>query len=571
MSKKNLNKAETKRKNKEARKKEKQKKLIIGIVAAAAAIAVLTVGIIFVKPYVQTKIDEFKQSTINPSMPPVKEAEKVEYEVVDKPVGMENSNFTYVDYKGAKMPKELADILNQAEVDNAEACKKNGIAFVMGEHQISTPRFEIYYYEESVFTIAKLINQVQQNGGQNNTGYDFNKAPADQSYGGKGYDTWADKFTDDALNSLMFDIVNFERALASGTQLTEAQFRDIILGYESIPVYAEEDGITPNEYIANICGEGATYEMYAAMIIMKEYANTFDAEELDRVAAKVSDADLKKENDKNPDAYKLVSVTLYPIEGEYSEKEVAAIDTKQEIVNYAAKRATSQNYDATAETNYAWVSYKGLADTFGEDVAEWVFDGKRKVGEVGLVQGAVFPCLICMNELPFNSVSKEVIVFSSLFDDGELTEEKIKTAQKEVEDFQKSWQNGEYGSADEAGLDYVINTLGYGERANCRIGDFDYNADKWIHDPARKHGDTTVITTQDGVYFIFFVKSNPDDLDWEYAVRYSIAQQRHGDTTEDLINKEYKITARNEVALSKAYAHSNKVTQKFIANRLGAN
>lgn len=112
--------------------------------------------------------------------------------------------------------------------------------------------------------------------------------------------------------------------------------------------------------------------------------------------------------------------------------------------------------------------------------------------------------------------------------------------------------------------------MGSGIRANCRIGDFDYNIDKWIHDSSRKYGDTTIITTQSGVYFIFFVKSNTDDLDWKHAVRYTIAQQRFNDTTEDLINKEYKVTAKNEVCASKAYAHSNTVMQEFIANRLGA-
>lgn len=567
-SKKNLNKAEKKLKNQAVRKKEKQKKIIIGVAAAVAAIALIVVGVVFLKPVIEKKIEEKKQEEINPSMPAVKEAQKYDYEIVDTPDGMENSSFTYVNYRGVNMPKEIADILNQAEADNAEACKNQGIALVIGEHQISTPRFELYYYEESIFTIAKLINQVQENNGQNNTGYDFEKAPADQEYGGKDYETWADKFTDDAINSLTFALVNFDRALEAGTQLTDTQFRTIIEGYESIPAYAEEDGITPNEYIANICGEGATYEMYAAMIIIQEYANTFDADELDRVAERVTEEDLEKEKAKNPTSYLLASATLYPIEGDYDEETVNSINTKQEILNYAAERATSENYDAASETNYAWVSYQGFADTFGEAIAEWVFSSERKVGDVAVVQGTVFPCLICIDELPFASNSVEAIVFSSLFDE-DITEEVVKSVQEEVEGFKKDWENGNFGSADEAGLEYAINNVGVGERLTLRIGDYAFNADEWLHDPARKYGDTTVITTQDGVYFFFFVKSNTEDLDWKYVVRYNLAQQRHNDTTEELINTEYKVTARNEVALAKAYDHSNTVMQKFIANRLG--
>ncbi len=567
-SKKNLNKEEKKSKNLAVRKKEKQKKIIIGIAAAVAAVALIVVGVVFVKPFIEAKIEEKQQEKINSDMPSVKDAQNYEYEEVDTPDGLEGSKFTYVNYRGAKMPKEIADVLNQAETDNAAACKNYGIALVIGEHQISTPRFELYYYENSIFTIAKLINQVQNSNGQNNTGYDFEKAPADQEYGGKDYETWADKFTDDALNSLTFDLVNFDRALKAGTQLTDTQFRTIIDGYESILTYAEEDGITPNEYIADVCGEGATYEMYAAMIIMKEYANTFDADELDRIAEKVTEEDLKKEKAKNPSAHLLASATLYPIEGDYDESEAKAIKTKQGIIDYAAKRATSENYNAASETNYAWVSYQGFADTFGESIAEWIFDSKRKVGDVAVVQGTVFPCLICIDELPFESNSIDAYVFSSPFDE-DITEDVIKSVQKEIEGFKTDWENGKFGSADEAGLEYAINNVGIGEKQTLRIGDLAFNADEWLHDPARKYGDTTVITTTDGVYFFFFVKSNKEDLDWKYAVRYNLAQQRHGDTTEKLINTEYKVTARNEVALSKAYAHSNKVMQRFIANRMG--
>lgn len=566
-SKKNQNKAEKKKINQAARKKEKQKKIIIGVVAAVVAIAIIVVGFVFLKPYVEKKIEEKKQEEINPSMPSVKEAEEYEYEVVDKPDGMENSSFTFVNYRGVNMPEEMAEILNQAEADNAAACKNQGIAIVIGDHQISVPRFELYYYEESIFTIAKLINQVQENNGQNNTGYDFDKAPADQEYGGKGYDTWAEKFTDDALNSLTFSLVNFERALESGTQLTDTQFRTIIQGYESILVYAEEDGITPNEYIANICGEGATYEMYASMIILQEYAKTFDADELDRIAESVTEEELEEENSKNPLSHMLASVTLYPIEGDFDESEVNSISTKQGIINYAAERANSENYDANSETNYAWVSYKGFADTFGEPIAEWIFSEDRDIGDVAVVQGTIFPCLICMNELPFESNSIEALVFSSYFDE-DISESNIKAAQEEIEDFEERWKNGDFGSADEAGLDYAINDLGAGERLTLRIGDFAFNADEWLHDPSREYGDTKIITTTDGVFFFFFVKSNTEDLDWKYATRYTIAQQRHNDITEELINDDYQITARNEVGLSKAYAHSNTVMQGFIQSRL---
>lgn len=568
-NKKNLNKAEKKMKNLAARKKEKQKKIIIGIAAAVAAVALIVVGVIFVKPVIDAKIEERKQEKINPSMPAVKDAQKFEYEVVDTPDGVGDSKFTYVNYRGAKMPKEIADVLNQAEADNAAACKKYGIALVIGEHQISTPKFELYYYEESVFTVAKLINQVQTNNGQNNTGYDFGKAPADQAYGGNKDKTWADKFTEDTIDTLTYDLVNFDRALKAGTQLTDTLFRTIIDGYESILTYAEEDGITPNEYIENICGEGATYEMYAAMIIVQEYAKAFDADELDRVAEKVSEADLKKEKEKNPKSYLLASVTLYPVEGDYEASELNAIKTKQGIINYAQKRATSENYNAEAETNYAWVSYQGLADTFGEEIAEWTFSSERKIGDVAVVQGTVFPCIICMEELPFESNSVEAIVFSALFDD-DVSEEEVKSLQEEVEGFEKDWKNGNFGTADEAGLEYAVNNIGIGERLTLRIGDYAFSADEWLHNPAREYGDTTIITTQDGVYFFFFVKSNAEDLDWKYAVRYNIAQQRHSDSTEKLINTEYKVTARNEVALSKAYAHSNTVMQKFIANRMGS-
>ena len=52
------------------------------------------------------------------------------------------------------------------------------------------------------------------------------------------------------------------------------------------------------------------------------------------------------------------------------------------------------------------------------------------------------------------------------------------------------------------------------------------------------------------------------------AVRYNLAQQKHNDTTQEIIDSSYKVVARNETALANVYSHSNQVTQKFIQNRL---
>lgn len=567
-NKKNLNKADKKVMNRAAKKKEKQKKIIIGAVAAAIAVALVLVGVFVIKPFVQKKIEEKRQEQINASMPAVKDAQKYEYNAVDTPDGLDNNNFNFVEYRNLIMPDEMAELLNQAEEDNAEACRNQGIALVIGEHQVSAPRFEIYYFEESIFTIAKLINQVQNNNNVNNTGYDFNKSPAEQEYRGQeDFDTWADKFTDNATNQLTFSFVNFERAAEAGIQLTDTQFRTIMEGYQSVLTYAEENGITPDEYCEGYFGEGATYAMYASMVIMQEYANTYDAKQLDLIAQQVTDEELSAEYDKNPQSYLLASVTLFPVEGEYEQSDLDAINTKQELIDYAAANPPSQNYDAQAETNYAWVTYQSFADAFGEAVAQWIFSSERKIGDIAVVQGTIFPCVIHIDALPFNSYSSEVIVFSSLFDE-DITQEVVESVQGEVEGFKTDWENGEFGTADEAGLEYAMNEIGIGERLTCRIGDFDYTADKWIHDPARKYGDYTVLTTPDGVYFIFFVKSNPDDFDWMKAVRYNLAQQKHNDTTQEIIDSSYKVVARNETALANVYSHSNQVTQKFIQNRL---
>ena len=120
-NKKNLNKADKKVMNRAAKKKEKQKKIIIGAVAAAIAVALVLVGVFVIKPFVQKKIEEKRQEQINASMPAVKDAQKYEYNAVDTPDGLDNNNFNFVEYRNLIMPDEMAELLNQAEEDNAEA------------------------------------------------------------------------------------------------------------------------------------------------------------------------------------------------------------------------------------------------------------------------------------------------------------------------------------------------------------------------------------------------------------------------------------------------------------------
>lgn len=113
-------------------KKSSSKKLPVIIAAVAGLAAIILLVIFVIAPAIKNKIGNGG---------PVK---PTSYEIEPSP-SQAGEDTEYVIYREMRMPREIAEILEKGEKDNAQACEKYGVALKIGKYSISRPLFELYY------------------------------------------------------------------------------------------------------------------------------------------------------------------------------------------------------------------------------------------------------------------------------------------------------------------------------------------------------------------------------------------------------------------------------------------
>lgn len=551
-------------KKNQAKKQQQSKQIIIIAASVAALLAVVLLGIFVIKPMIQKNGGETASTTgvgqteeVSVSM---KEPVTHSFETVTPP---EDSDYEYVDYRGLKMPAEVAVILNQAELDNAEACKKYGIAMNVGNYQVSRPRFEMYYnYVCAEKTSESLMLDSQKQ--MNTTGFDYNKAPSEQKYPGSqdaNY-TWADKFTDDAIEDMQFYFAAFEYAVENKIQLSDGTFQRMIYEYELAMENAKNNGLSLEEYLDSKVGEHVTYEMYAAHCVMRYYAAEYQEKELEKYSAEVSDAELNVYYRENKAYLQVANVRVYPIEAEYTEEDINSVKDEETYLAFAQKTSPYNYYDAKTATEYLWVDYNAIGGTFGEDVAKWIFETGVKAGDIGLVRGSFYECLVYVIEAPFEIATHQAVVceFPNSFDANETMIEENKSSADFV---QQTY--AENGSNKAAALKLVEE--GYGFNQAVSVKDYAIDVDEWVFDPARKEGDSVRIDNKDGSYFIVYLNANPNDYDWIDVARGSMGGEKYDTEFEAKVNSDFAPQGKNSGNIADAQEHSYKILKIFVDDR----
>ncbi|MBO5859933.1 MAG: hypothetical protein J6R20_09190 [Clostridia bacterium] len=537
--------------SKKKTKKKSSKKLPIIIASVAGAVAVILLVVFVIAPAIKSKIDNGG---------PVK---PTSYEMIASPA-QEGDTFEYVIYRNLRMPKEVAEILEQGEKDNAEACEKYGVAVKIGNHSISRPVYEFYYNMICAEKTRESLS-LDLNGQTNTTGFDYNLAPDNQDYPGSKEDgyTWADKFNDDTIKDLQFYYAAFEGASTNGIALTENQFQSLIYQYEYVNTYAEGKNQTVEQYLSERSGEHITYEMYATYEIMRYYAAAYQEDDLEKYKANVTQGqidDFYKEYEKE---LTLVKARIYPIESyEYDEAELQTLKTEYDFLNYATQKTNQAGYNASIVTRCWWVDYSAIANTYGPDVADWIFIEKRTPGEIGLVQGAIFPCLVYIETPPFISTSRQVVIYEAINNYGadEAEIEKNKGFAQEIQ--QEFLDNG---GNKEAALKLVEDDIAYNKAVST--SDYGYNINVWLFAADRKPGDYTIINTEEASYFIYYLNNNPDDYDWVDIAIGSIGAEAYDTAFQKIVDKNYSVKSFNRSIAAEAWNHSYEIIVPYIQER----
>ena len=543
-----------------ARKQTNNNKNAIIIGASVAAVILIIVAVVFAVKASKNNGGGATATTLPVTEAAAKEAVTHNFQTVEPP---EDSKYEYVDYRGLKMPAQIAVILNQAEIDNAEACKKYGVAMSIGDYQVSRPRFEMYYNYACVDKTSESII-MDTKGQMNTTGFDYNQAPSAQKYPGSKDNnyTWADKFTEDAIKDMQFYFTAFESAVENKIELTDGHFQRMIYEYEMVMNDAENNGMSLEEYLNARVGEHVTYEMYAAHCIMMYYAAEFQETEIEKYKSKVTDAELDNYYKENKAYLQVANVRLYPIEEEYNTADLDKIKDEASFLAFAQNNSPYSYYNAESATEYLWVDFNAIAGTFGEEVAKWIFDGSRNVGDIGLVPGAIYECLVYIKTVPYEIATHQAVV-CEFPNDYNATEDMKNENKLSADAAQEEFLAN--GANKEAALKLVEDLFGY----NMAVSVIDYGIeiDKWLFDPARKEGDSVRIDNNDGSYFIVYLNENPDDYDWIDVAKGSMGSERYDIAFEEKVNKDFAVKDKYPQYVKDAWTHSYNIMKPYIDER----
>ncbi len=536
--------AQSKPKKQEKSEKEmtgskKSTKIIIAAAVAILVAAVVLVAVFVVKPMID-KGDEPSTSSSDVSQTP-----------------NEGENYVYVDYKGARMAKELADVLNQAELDHAAAVKEYGAALTLGDRKISRSEFVMYYYEEYYTQVVEVQYSIEKRG-QNMTGYDLYTLPDEQQHPSGSY-LWSEDFTVKAIEKMQDMYSTFDQAIESGMTLTEPEIYDLIQTYKRIEGYILGKDVTPDEFVESVYGKGNTYATFAAYEIVKAYAVKYEAMVIDEYYNSYTEEEINQKRLEDENAYKMIKARVYPIEGEYDPVELSNVSTEAEFLEFAQKNYPGDNYNAEVRTQQFFTSRESMGAVYDKVSADWAFSEDRVPGEIGVVRGQIYEYLIYIDELPQYCTSRDVITYEFPLDEDE-SKENIETYYNEVKAMFDDW-SAQNMTADE--FRAAVNETGYGAEGTIRTGDYYYEINNWVFDKNRKSGDMEFFADESGLYIVYYLKNNPDDFDWKLRIRNEMSADQYVAEHDELVEKEYQATRDNKV-INQAYKTANVLIAEDI-------
>lgn len=527
---------------KAASESKKSTKIIIAAAVAIVVAAVVLVAIFVVKPMIDGK----NETTTSNS------------DVTQTP--NEGENYVYVDYKGARMAKELADILNQAELDNAAAVEEYGAALTVGDRKISKSQFVMYYYEEYYAQVVEVYYSIEKRG-QNMTGYDLYTLPDEQQYPSGEY-TWAEDFTAKAIEKMQDMYSTFDQAIESGMTMTEAEIYDLIQTYKRIEGYTIGKDMTEDDFVASVYGKGNTYATFAAYEIIKTYAAKYEQTVVDEYYNSYSEEEIDRKRLENESDYMIVKARVYPIEGEYDPAELSKVSTEAEFLEFAQNNYPGEDYNAEVQTQKFYSSRESIASTYGEETAEWIFSEDRVPGEIAVVRGMLYEYLVYIEQLPTYGTSRNVITYEFPLEGSESAED-IETYYNEVKGMFDDW-SAKNMTEDE--FRTAVFETGYGVESAIRTGDYYYQINNWVFDSSRKNGDMEFFADESGLYIVYYCGNNPDDLDWKVRIRNDLSVEKYLAEHEELVEKDYE-AKRNNTVINQAY----KTANVLIANDINKN
>ena len=219
--------------------------------------------------------------------------------------------------------------------------EKHGPYIIVGSHEIQKAEFDYYYYS-SLNSFASTYGSYLSY-----FGLDTSKPLDQQQYSDTM--TWDDYFQQQAVNQLKNVYALTDEANEKGFEYdASSDYDDMVT---SIKSYAQQQGVSEDEYCKSVFGSDATLEGIKPYVEMSGLASAYYNDVKDDI--EVTDDEINTYYDENKDNYDSVDYRVCKIEADMPEEETeseteAQTETAAESISETAAESTSET--AVTET-----------------------------------------------------------------------------------------------------------------------------------------------------------------------------------------------------------------------------
>lgn len=496
-----------------------------------------------------------------------------------------------------------------------------------------------YYYYNLVSNYQNTAYQYDtyygEGSGLTYLGYDYTKTPDAQEYtedmsamtgvtfedlGNPEEATWADVFRYGAINNLVSTKYFALKAEETGITLTEDEQKTVDDEIASLKTTANSNDYSVGRYLHVNVGRGLSEKIFRQILEESTLATAYTTKLQEDLLAAVTEEDVNERYNLNKDVFDIVTVRLYTIEAEAevasdateAEKTaaedkakaeaktnadafLAAVTDEESFIAQAKKAILSADNDSTTDPDTSTLkentTYATLEAT-SEDLAKWVYDDARQVGDTTLVVDEDGNChLAFMKVLPHKDTTASshdvrhiLIAFPDENTDGSATsttDEDGNTVTNITDETKKATKDKAQGILDEylknpTAENFIALTKEHTEDVDSEgnpnsdglyeevsdNGQYVEAFTNWAIDSARQVGDTGIVETEYGYHIMYYVEANADT--WYETVKNEIYEENLAAQTDDVLVELMEGTNIDSVLIKWATKQQNDLFAKQL-------
>ena len=329
--------------------------------------------------------------------------------------------------------------------------EKHGPYITVGDHEIQKAEFDYYYYS-SLNSFASTYGSYLSY-----FGLDTSKPLDQQQYSDTM--TWDDYFQQQAVNQLKNVYALTDEANEKGFEYdASSDYDDMVT---SIKSYAQQQGVSEDEYCKSVFGSDATLEGIKPYVEMSGLASAYYNDVKDDI--EVPDDEINTYYDENKDNYDSVDYRVCKIEADMPEEET---ETETEAQTETAAESISETAaESTSETAVTETQIETESETMSAEESEAAAKAEEEAKEAAMAEAK----------------AKADDMLSKITDEAS---------------FEKVY--GDYAT------DASTDSLNTGKKKSS-ISPTDVA--NWLFDADRQAGDTTVIEdTANNAYYVVYFK-----------------------------------------------------------------